>query len=594
MKGKRLLTTILVLCLCLCACSGREVSTSGSASEQIPSESSPSQVVESLEEPDVSQNTISEPEVVQFEIALHPAAFNEYGHLIVNHENTDTVIVNWTPVSGYAEVDASKTTDQFSPGIQNAEGRLVLDYLRIIHTEGIDVIDYESNIPMRLELFSQVVNSKNYKYFISAMTNGGGGWVNKNRISDDGSTNYGYLFDCKVKLTENDFLNFHYYFQSDKRYQSYDEVPDEVKGELIALIDSFSLHKPQNDTADNTSSPETFLEIINTEYLPIFGSLINCDDWNDAEEIPVSMFYDWYRDYINSVTTHEERIERYKLNSDINSPGWAYPSEEFESHVKQYFDVSTEYLRESSDIYQTDEDVYWAGGGNNITYRTKVESSEDIDVKDGLLVIRVACSLLGDFSDTIYKTLVVDISGEQVKFVSCVEGASGNDNLEEAEAILLDVYKPMITHFPQRIDSRNPISPEDAYYCFQCYAICQMTARNEDYGKWVIKGANEYDLYYSEDVVESFVSMYFGIPVDAVRQIEAYTPDRKGYMLSVYSGKDQSFLNIIDHVFEGDLCTFHFTYSITDYMEAGECVLTLRKHGDGFLLESFEGIIPEF
>jgi len=132
------------------------------------------------------------------------------------------------------------------------------------------------------------------------------------------------------------------------------------------------------------------------------------------------MYYDWYRDYINSVTTHEERIERYKLDSDPDSPGWAYPAEEFEAYVQQFFAVSTEYLRGSDEVYLADRDVYWiAGGGSNISYRTKVESDEDIQVDGEILTIRVACSLLGDFSDKIYKILVIDTSGGKINFVSC-------------------------------------------------------------------------------------------------------------------------------------------------------------------------------
>ncbi|MBS4786196.1 MAG: hypothetical protein KH009_08820 [Clostridiales bacterium] len=180
-------------------------------------------------------------ESIQLDIPLMQAALDENGNLNINSENTDIAKVNWIPINGYTKADSNLTTDQLSPGIQNDTGKLILDYIYLIHADGIDVIDYESNLLDRLELFSQVINSKNYKCFISAMPNGGGGWVNKNGTSEDRSTYYGYLINCKVKLNETDFLCFHYYFQSDFRYQTYEEIPDGTKEELLQLIDSFRL-----------------------------------------------------------------------------------------------------------------------------------------------------------------------------------------------------------------------------------------------------------------------------------------------------------------------------------------------------------------
>jgi len=97
MKGKRLLATILVFCLCLCACSGREVSTSGSASEQISSESSSSQAVELLEEPDSAPSDAFYPAAAAYLEydgsairGLH--SWNEDGTLTFQHENKLTTL----------------------------------------------------------------------------------------------------------------------------------------------------------------------------------------------------------------------------------------------------------------------------------------------------------------------------------------------------------------------------------------------------------------------------------------------------------------------------------------------------------------------
>ena len=189
---------------------------------------------------------------------------------------------------------------------------------------------------------------------------------------------------------------------------------DESEISQSSNVDEFS-------ETERLSEKELLLEIVNSKYLPVFGSLINCDDWNNAEEIPVYMYYDWYRNHINSVTTPEERIEKYTLDSDKYSIGWAYPAEEFENYITQYFNVEIEYLRNTDDVYQADKDVYWIpAGGVNITVRTKVESIEDINMENEYLLIRVACSLFGDFSDTYYKYLTIDISEDQIKFISCV------------------------------------------------------------------------------------------------------------------------------------------------------------------------------
>ena len=172
----------------------------------------------------------------------------------------------------------------------------------------------------------------------------------------------------------------------------------------------------KKQTPSSSTFSNSLLETANTKYLPLFGNLINCDDWDNAQEIPVYMYCDWYRDHINSITTYEERIERYKIN---DFSGWAFPAEEFENYVKQYFSVSTEYLRENNEVYLANKQVYLVGGGSNISYRTKVESDEDIQMNEETLIIRVACSFFGDFSDTIYKILVIDTSGGKINFVSC-------------------------------------------------------------------------------------------------------------------------------------------------------------------------------
>ena len=60
---------------------------------------------------------------------------------------------------------------------------------------------------------------------------------------------------------------------------------DESEISQSSNVDEFS-------ETERLSEKELLLETVNSKYLPVFRSLINCDDWNNAEEIPVYMYYD--------------------------------------------------------------------------------------------------------------------------------------------------------------------------------------------------------------------------------------------------------------------------------------------------------------
>ena len=147
--------------------------------------------------------------------------------------------------------------------------------------------------------------------------------------------------------------------------------------------------------------------------------MINNEDWDSPEEIPVTMYYAWYRDYINSITTVETRMERYKIQSEKYLYGWADSAAEFEAFVQSYFTVSQEHLR-NSDVYQPEENVFWIpGGGVNIRDKVKIENKDDLQIAKNQLLVRLACSYQGDFTDTVYKDLTMDISETPYKFVCC-------------------------------------------------------------------------------------------------------------------------------------------------------------------------------
>ena len=98
-------------------------------------------------------------------------------------------------------------------------------------------------------------------------------------------------------------------------------------------------------SAENEQRTALFKEL-NEEYLPLYGILINDGEWSSPEEIGVSGFYIWYAEYIIANTTVEERFEKYSGNSE--SGCWAFPAEEFEGFVQQYFNVSTDFLDRKS------------------------------------------------------------------------------------------------------------------------------------------------------------------------------------------------------------------------------------------------------
>ena len=151
-----------------------------------------------------------------------------------------------------------------------------------------------------------------------------------------------------------------------------------------------------------------------------FGKLHNVEEWDNAEEdIPVHMFVYWYLEYVNSITTYEERVERY--TPTFWKYGWAYPQEEFEAYIQKYFNVSTEYLR-SGDCYYADEGVYLLDqiGGANLGY--KVRLSETKPTVDGdIMYIPMELSFNGDFRDTAYRTLVIQKTEDGYKYLECFE-----------------------------------------------------------------------------------------------------------------------------------------------------------------------------
>ena len=154
---------------------------------------------------------------------------------------------------------------------------------------------------------------------------------------------------------------------------------------------------------------------IKASYIPLYGIMINCGAWNDAQEIPVYMYYAWYREYINSITEKDERIEKYSYDG---IPGWSYPKDEFESFVGKYFNVDAKYLQ-SGDIYNEELQIYSCEGGRAMAdYTMELQSPEDITLDNDLTYVKIYCK---NSYESKRFCLVLDISAEPYRFISCLD-----------------------------------------------------------------------------------------------------------------------------------------------------------------------------
>ena len=167
-------------------------------------------------------------------------------------------------------------------------------------------------------------------------------------------------------------------------------------------------------SAENEQRTALFKEL-NEEYLPLYGILINVEEWNSADRIDIEMFYAWYTDYIAATMQYETRKALYSIDGE---PGWHYPTVEFEDFIQKYFYISTKVLRES-DVYNKNEDCYTIPvGGWGKNYSFSVVSPDDISISGSTATAKLTCVSNLD-SSTIYMYLSLNISESPYKFVGC-------------------------------------------------------------------------------------------------------------------------------------------------------------------------------
>ena len=229
MKKLVLISDITALCLSLSACSyfqseDSQQSTNDSSSSitSVPSTSS----VEDLP---------LEKEKVSIEIPKYCANLDQYGNLEIDYSSSSSTTLNWARLDGYFITNESEIPDFTPPGIQDEGSTRILDLLQLIYSDVTNLIEYQSNLPVRMDLFHHVGNSGRYDYFLSAMAYDGNGW----QRNQSGSSDFGYLLDIWVELDEQNYLRFHFYFNGNQEYDSYESFPEETRNQLITIINSF-------------------------------------------------------------------------------------------------------------------------------------------------------------------------------------------------------------------------------------------------------------------------------------------------------------------------------------------------------------------
>lgn len=186
---------------------------------------------------------------------------------------------------------------------------------------------------------------------------------------------------------------------------------------VLALILIFSLIGCEKDsTTSSENSAVISPDEITADTISFLGVLNNIT-WESGNDIDTYMYYAFYRDYINSVTTPEKRVRLYIRPEYEN--GFSYPEKEFEEYIQKYFDVSTEHLRES-DCYVESKNFYTiqGGGGSNIRYRVRLPETDAVTIEGDTAFVKAELSLMGDFSDTECRIYTLKKVGDNFKYIS--------------------------------------------------------------------------------------------------------------------------------------------------------------------------------
>lgn len=274
---KQIIILTLTFCLLLTSCSDRQISSSNQQENQ------QSDVVEQSKA-ELSESDLS---------SLRSYAVTFAGFYDIPFSSTaeiDYEIIGRNSLFLIATGENSKNFETDSCGYPYVEKELLQEYV----SEHFGIENYEYPVSDNPNILPQYDENKN-AYLTGTAGDGPRSKITiQNEIVSDENITYTIKFETpnietgEIMETRN----------------------VEYKFDIISKNDGYVLKAiSAAEQAESDVSSEAFWKIANSEYLTIFGNLINCDDWNSADEIPVYMYYAWYRDHINSTITPKERLE---------------------------------------------------------------------------------------------------------------------------------------------------------------------------------------------------------------------------------------------------------------------------------------------
>lgn len=151
-------------------------------------------------------------------------------------------------------------------------------------------------------------------------------------------------------------------------------------------VPQVSTEIPDDGTSESTGN-DLSPAYVQSEYILPFANLVYCSDFSTPEDIPGYMLLNWYREYINS-TKDPNEIKKMYTKEGVD--GFIYPALEFESYVKQHFDLTSEYMQSNLTFeYDSTHNGYTIlGGGRGEEVELLLDDSASISEMDGVITIQ--------------------------------------------------------------------------------------------------------------------------------------------------------------------------------------------------------------
>ena len=276
-----------------------------------------------------------------------------------------------------------------------------------------------------------------------------------------------------------------------------------------------TLNTPQIDLTDYDLLYEQYL------HLP-FWSLIAFETWDNANDISPDYFVDYYAYY-----WHDNHYQGGPLD---------FPSEELESYIQEYFDVSTEHIR-MADRYDEEKDIYIClglGGGGS----AKVVGAEqngnrlilDYEVyspEDGITVLRIGI-------------LTVELSGDGYKYVAnqmqdteamTAFYGEGKPDLNDLESLTQRYLYPILFSWATQLSWTGP-QQIGVDRLIDMYGYDRVWNANIPESAMVFE--NDVPYYYvSADILEAHIADYFDVSADHLRTAEQYDLAKNEYAFNM-------------------------------------------------------------